>query len=155
MKVVIQRVLYSNIEVNGEIVAAINRGLLVFLGVSHTDTEEQARKLVDKIAKLRIFSDTAGKTNLSIQDIRGELLVVSQFTLYADTKKGNRPSFIDAADPKKANDLYQYFADYAKDKFEKVETGIFGANMKITLTNDGPFTIVMEAISQEFNGERS
>lgn len=145
MRVVIQRVLSSSIVVDGDTIADIGQGLLLLLGISGKDTEEQAQKLVDKIAKLRIFADTEGKTNLSIQDISGQLLVVSQFTLYADTKKGNRPGFAEAAEPQKAKELYQYFVDYCEGKFSKVECGIFGADMKITLVNDGPFTIVMEA----------
>ena len=141
MKAILQRVLESNITVDGKQVASINHGLLLLLGISQADTKENADKLIQKVAKLRIFPDSEGKTNLSITDIKGELLVVSQFTLYADTKKGNRPSFIEAAPPAQANELYQYFVDSCQGKFAKVEQGIFGADMKVMLINDGPFTV--------------
>ena len=141
MKAIIQRVLESSITVDNEEIAKIGKGLLVLLGITHTDTETQANKLIEKIAKLRIFEDEGGKTNLSIADINGELLVVSQFTLYADTAKGNRPSFINAAKPEEANKLYNYFVENCVGKFSKVEQGRFGADMKVSLINDGPFTI--------------
>lgn len=144
MKVVLQRVTAANVAVDGEVIGQIEQGLLVLLGVSQTDTKAQVEKLIDKITKLRIFSDEAGKTNLSITDVKGALLVVSQFTLYADTKKGNRPSFVEAAEATLAQELYDYCVTYAQDKFTKVQTGQFGANMQVSLINDGPFTVIIE-----------
>lgn len=144
MKLVLQRVTSSQVYENDTIIGSIDNGLLILLGVHNEDTEEKVQKLVDKIAKLRIFSDIEGKTNLSIKDVNGQVLIVSQFTLYADTRKGNRPSFTDAADPDKANYIYKYFINYCKEKFEHVEEGNFGAYMKVSLVNDGPFTIIME-----------
>ena len=141
MKAILQRVLESQVTVDGQVIGSIDHGLLLLLGISATDTPAHADKLIDKVAKLRIFSDADDKTNLSITDISGELLVVSQFTLYADTKKGNRPSFAAAAPPVLANKLYTYFLAAAEGKFKKVEHGIFGADMKVSLVNDGPFTI--------------
>ncbi len=145
MKVVIQRVLKSSCSVNEKIVGSINKGFLILLGVNNSDTKKDVEVLVDKISKLRIFPDENSKVNLSINDIKGELLVVSQFTLYADCRKGNRPSFINAGKPELAEELYEYFKKYCCDKFEKVDSGIFGADMKIEILNDGPFTIVMES----------
>ncbi len=144
MKIVIQRVLSSSVEVNSEIVGKIGRGFLILLGISNDDTKEKIEKAAQKISKLRIFSDENGKTNLSINDIGGEILVVSQFTLYADCRKGNRPSFINAGSPDHAKDMYEYFIKYSKKIFNKVEHGIFGADMKVSLINDGPFTIIIE-----------
>ncbi len=145
MKVVLQRVLKSSVKVNNEVVGEINKGYLILLGVTSSDTEEDVKALVDKISKLRIFPDSEGKINLSINDVDGEILVVSQFTLYASCKKGNRPSFVEAAGPDKANELYEYFKQYCKDKFKNVESGVFGADMKVEILNDGPFTILLEA----------
>jgi len=145
MKIVLQRVLEAEVVVDGQTVGSINRGLLVFLGVAAEDTKEQTELLADKMAKLRIFPDESGKSNLSVSDIGGEVLVVSQFTLCADTKKGNRPSFINAAPPELANALYEYFVDYCRGKFTKVACGIFAADMKVRLVNDGPYTIILEA----------
>ncbi len=144
MRVVLQRVLKSSVSVDGGVIGAIDKGFLVLLGVSDTDTKKEVEVLVDKISKLRIFADENDKTNLSIQDVDGELLVVSQFTLYAECKKGNRPSFTKSGKPDKANELYEYFKEYAKDKFRKVECGEFGADMKVEILNDGPFTLVLE-----------
>lgn len=141
MKAILQRVLESHITVDGSEVARIGHGLLLLLGISHTDTEETADKLIQKIAKLRMFADAEGKTNRSITDVGGELLVVSQFTLYADTRKGNRPSFTLAAPPDMAQALYHYVVEQCQHQFAKVEQGIFGADMKVSLVNDGPFTI--------------
>ena len=144
MKIVLQRVSEAEVVVGGEIIGSISRGYLVLLGVTSTDSKSQVEQLIDKIAKLRIFPDENRKSNLSITDINGELLVVSQFTLYADTRKGNRPSFIEAASPELANELYEYFIEYSKDKFKKVASGLFGASMQVKLVNDGPYTIMLE-----------
>jgi len=145
MKMVLQRVLEAEVRVDGEVIGSIGRGLLVFLGAEATDSEAQAEQLADKMAKLRIFADDEGKSNLSVTDISGEILVVSQFTLCADTKKGNRPSFFAAAPPELANALYEHFVEYCRGKFVKVETGSFAADMKVMLVNDGPYTIILEA----------
>lgn len=150
MKAVLQRVLSAKVEVEGKITGQIKQGLLIFLGVGKEDSETECDKLADKISKLRIFSDENGKTNLSVNDIGGDLLVVSQFTLYADCHHGNRPSFINAGLPDSANRLYEYFsAKCAENIFGKVENGIFGADMKVTLENNGPFTIVLECRNGE------
>ncbi len=144
MKIVIQRVLSSSVKVGGETVGEIGRGLLVLLGISNSDTKEKAEKAVAKISRLRIFPDENGKTNLSIGDIGGELLVVSQFTLFADCRRGNRPGFTEAGAPQFANELYEYFIEYSKKFFPKTEHGIFGADMEVSLINDGPFTVILE-----------
>lgn len=144
MKVIIQRVDKAAVFVEGQCVGKIDKGLLLFLGVGEGDTPQKAEKFLDKILKLRIFSDEKGKTNLSLMDIGGELLVVSQFTLYADCRKGNRPSFVSAAPPKEAEDLYNYFLEISRDKLGKVEAGVFGADMKVEIVNDGPFTISLD-----------
>lgn len=144
MKVVVQRVTSANVQVDNNIVGKIGNGFLVLLGITHGDTKEKADFLVEKLCNLRVFTDEEYKMNLSIKDIDGELLIVSQFTLYADCRKGNRPSFIEAAEPKHAEELYEYFKKKAKEKIEKVESGIFGAHMKINLVNDGPVTIILE-----------
>lgn len=145
MKAVIQRVKKASVTVEGSVIGAIQEGLLVLLGISKEDTKEEVKKFVNKILGLRIFADENGKTNLSLQEIKGELLVVSQFTLYADCKKGRRPSFVNAGDPEFANELYEFFIELAKEKVEKVEQGSFGADMKVELLNDGPFTIVLDS----------
>lgn len=145
MKVVLQRVSRASVTVDGEVIGAIGRGFLLLLGVSDTDTEQVADRMVDKICKLRIFEDENGKTNLSLADVDGELLVVSQFTLYADCKKGNRPSFIKAGSPKLAEDLYEYVIARCKERVQKVEHGSFGAHMMIDLVNDGPFTLALDS----------
>ena len=146
MKFVIQRVLNSSVKVDGETIGSIGKGFMVLIGVADTDTKEIADKLVDKMIKLRIFEDSEGKTNLSLSDVGGELLLVSQFTLYADCKKGNRPSFIKAGKPDFANEMYEYIISKCK-TYEglKVERGKFGADMKVELVNDGPFTIVLDS----------
>lgn len=144
MKIVIQRVTNASVEVEGKTAGSIGRGFLILLGISNDDTKEKVEKAVQKIFRLRIFSDENGKTNLSIGDVGGEVLVVSQFTLYADCRKGNRPSFIGAGAPDYANSLYEYFIEYSKKYFTKVEHGVFGADMKVSLINDGPFTVVIE-----------
>lgn len=145
MKFVIQRVNHANVKIDGDVVGAINKGLLILIGVGETDTEDMLQRFVDKIIKMRIFADENDKTNLSLKDVEGELLIVSQFTLYADCKKGNRPSFVKAGAPEKANALYEKFVELCKEQVSKVETGRFGADMKITLENDGPFTIVIDS----------
>ena len=146
MKFVIQRVLNSSVKVDGETIGSIGKGFMVLIGVADTDTKEIADKLVDKMIKLRIFEDSEGKTNLSLSDVGGELLLVSQFTLYADCKKGNRPSFIKAGKPDFANEMYEYIIGKCK-TYEglKIERGKFGADMKVELVNDGPFTIVLDS----------
>ena len=144
MKIVLQRVAHASVRVDGVVVGRIGKGFLIFLGVAALDTEELARKYAEKIVKLRIFEDENGKTNLSLKDVGGELLVVSQFTLYADCHKGNRPSFVGAGKPEKANCLYEYFAECCRRHVTKVEQGVFGANMKVELLNDGPFTLLLE-----------
>lgn len=145
MKAVLQRVTKAAVRVDGKTIGEIGKGFLILLGVSGQDDEETAAKMADKICKLRIFEDQNGKTNLSLQDVDGELLVVSQFTLYADCRKGNRPSFIGAGAPDEANRLYEYFMERCRTHVEKVEHGEFGANMKIELENDGPFTLMLES----------
>ena len=146
MKFVIQRVLNSSVKVDGETIGSIGKGFMVLIGVADTDTKEIADKLVDKMIKLRIFEDSEGKTNLSLSDVGGELLLVSQFTLYADCKKGNRPSFIKAGKPDFANEMYEYIISKCKTyNGLKVERGKFGAGMKVGLVNDGPFTIVLDS----------
>ena len=144
MKFVIQRVNRASVEVDGSIVGKIGKGFLVFIGVSNTDTKEIADWYLKKMIGLRIFKDENEKTNLSLSDVNGELLLVSQFTLYANCKKGNRPSFTEAGSPDLANDLYEYLVSEAKKLVSVVETGIFGADMKISLENDGPFTIILD-----------
>ncbi len=150
MKVVLQRVSSASVTVEGTQIGSIGKGFLLLLGVCDTDTREITEKLADKICKLRIFQDENGKTNLSLADVGGELLVVSQFTLYADCKKGNRPSFIRAGSPALAEELYEYMVEQLKVRGNKVEHGSFGADMKVELVNDGPFTLVLD--SQEICG---
>ena len=146
MKLVIQRVLNASVKVDGEIIGSIGKGYMVLVGVAESDTKEIADKMIDKMIKLRIFEDSEGKTNLSLNDVGGELLLVSQFTLYADCKKGNRPSFLKAGDPTFANEMYEYVIDKCKSYDGlKVERGKFGADMKVELINDGPFTIILDS----------
>jgi len=144
MKIILQRVSRASVTVDGKITGSINKGYLALLGVGAVDDKAKIEKAVDKIQKLRIFADENGKTNLSIADVGGELLVVSQFTLYADCRKGNRPSFTDAATPALAEELYEYFIEYAKGKFAKVEHGVFGAMMDVEMVNSGPFTVILQ-----------
>lgn len=144
MKLVVQRVKNSKVTVDNKITGKIEKGFLVLLGVTHTDTKETADFLVKKLCNLRIFTDENDKMNLSIKDIDGELLIVSQFTLYADCKKGNRPSFVDSAKPEMAEELYEYFVEQCRKEVKKVETGIFGAHMEVELLNSGPVTIILE-----------
>ena len=142
MKLVIQRVTNASVTVENNIVGKISKGFLVLLGVGPEDTEKEADYLVQKLIKLRVFEDENGKMNLSLKDIEGELLIVSQSTLYADCTGGNRPSFTNAAKPEKANELYEYFIKKCEEENIRVEHGIFGADMKVELLNDGPVTIV-------------
>lgn len=145
MKVIIQRVSESSVKVDNIIVGEIQRGYMLLIGIDETDENEDANWLVKKILDLRIFGDEDDKLNLSIKDINGEILCISQFTLIADYKKGNRPSFIKAARPDKAIPLFEYFKDELKKSDLKIESGIFGADMKVSLINDGPVTIVMDS----------
>ena len=145
MKIVLQRVNKAEVIVEKKIVGKISRGLLLFLGVTHTDTENEIKYLMDKVSNLRIFEDENGKMNRSVLDISGEILVVSQFTLYGDTKKGRRPGFDKAAKPDIAEKLYEQFVEIMKERTSlKVETGIFGASMEVNLSNDGPVTFILE-----------
>ncbi len=144
MKIVVQRVKSAQVEVEGKVVGKIEKGFLVLLGITHTDTKEQADYLVKKLCNLRVFTDENDKMNLALKDVKGKLLIVSQFTLYADCSQGNRPSFIQAAKPEQANDLYEYFCLACQNNGIQVEKGVFGAHMQVQLLNDGPVTIVME-----------
>ncbi len=144
MKAVIQRVTHAQVTVDNEVIGKIDQGYLVLLGVAQGDDQATAERIAKKLLGLRIFADENGKTNLSIKDVGGQLLIVSQFTLCADTRHGNRPSFVTAAPPALANELYEYFIELCKQQVPKVEHGSFGADMKVELVNDGPFTIILE-----------
>ncbi len=144
MKLLIQRVSNASVTVEKEIIGKIGKGFLVLIGIGADDTIEKADYLVKKLCNLRVFKDENKKMNLSVQEIKGELLIISQFTLYADTSSGNRPSFTRAAKPEMANELYQYFIEQCKKSGLKVQTGKFGANMQVELINDGPVTILLE-----------
>ncbi len=144
MKLLVQRVSSAKVDVDSKTVGKINKGFLVLIGVTHTDTKEIADYLVKKLCNLRVFKDENSKMNLSIKDVDGELLIVSQFTLYADCQHGNRPSFVNSAKPDMANELYEYFVERCRKEVKNVETGIFGADMKVSLLNDGPVTIMLE-----------
>lgn len=144
MKLVIQRVRNAKVDVDGKTVGSIEKGFLVLLGVTHNDTKEIADYLVKKLCNLRVFEDENGKMNLALKDVQGELLIVSQFTLYADCSEGNRPSFTNAAKPEFANELYEYFCNKCEQNNIRVQKGIFGADMKVSLLNDGPVTIILE-----------
>lgn len=145
MKFVIQRVSKASVRVEDKVIGRIGKGFLVLLGVSASDTEEIADKMVNKMIRLRIFEDENDKTNLSIRDVGGELLIISQFTLYADCKKGNRPSFINAGKPEDANRLYEYVIRKCREEIAIVEHGEFGAHMEVSLVNYGPFTVVLDS----------
>lgn len=145
MKFAIQRVSESTVKVHGEIIGQIGKGFMVLIGVGQDDTQEIADKMVKKMVGLRIFEDENGKTNLSLADVNGSLLLISQFTLYANCKKGNRPSFIESGSPDKAEALYEYIIAKCKESVPIVEKGSFGADMKVSLVNDGPFTIVLDS----------
>ena len=145
MRFVVQRVTHASVTVDSQVIGKIGNGFMVLIGVADTDTREIADKMVKKLLGLRIFEDENGKTNRSLMDIGGQLLLVSQFTLYANCRHGNRPSFTDAGDPQRAEQLYEYMIEKAKEQVPVVETGIFGADMKVSLINDGPFTIVLDS----------
>lgn len=145
MKFVIQRVNHASVKVDGNVVGKIDKGYMVLIGISENDTKEIADKMIKKMIGLRIFEDENGKTNISLKDVSGELLLISQFTLYADCKKGNRPSFINAGKSDMANEMYEYIIEQCKKEISVVEKGIFGADMKVSLENDGPFTIVLDS----------
>lgn len=145
MRVVIQRVKNASVEIDGNVNGKINTGFLVLLGIASTDTKQDVDYLVKKVVNLRVFSDENDKMNLSLKDVNGELLVISQFTLYGNCREGNRPSFIKAARPDVAVPLYEYFVEECKKQISVVETGVFGADMKVSLLNDGPVTIIIES----------
>lgn len=145
MKFVIQRVTRAQVSVNNEVIGKIGKGFLVLVGIGKADDEKIADKLVQKLVNMRIFEDENGKTNLGLKDVGGELLVISQFTLYADCKKGNRPSFTEAGAPQEANRLYEYILEKCRAEIETVQHGEFGADMKVELLNDGPFTIILDS----------
>lgn len=145
MKFVIQRVTEANVKVDGEVIGEIGKGFMVLVGVCDADTKQIADKMIHKMVGLRIFEDENGKTNLSLADVGGEMLLVSQFTLYANCKKGFRPSFIEAGNPEFANEMYEYIISECKKSIPVVEKGCFGADMKVSLVNDGPFTIVLDS----------
>lgn len=144
MKFIVQRVKNAQVDVDNKTVGKIDKGFLVLIGITHTDTKQIADYLIKKLINLRVFEDEKGKMNLSLDNIKGELLLVSQFTLYADCSSGNRPSFTEAAKPDFANELYEYIINECNKKVDRVETGIFGADMKVKLINDGPVTIILE-----------
>lgn len=143
MRFVIQRVTEASVTIDGDISGKIGKGYLVLIGVADTDTKEIADKMIRKMIGLRIFEDEQGKTNLSLADVDGGLLLVSQFTLYANCKRGNRPSFIEAGKPDMANEMYEYIIEKCRESVDEVQTGEFGADMKVQLLNDGPFTILV------------
>lgn len=145
MKFLIQRVTQASVSVDGQIIGKIGQGFLVLIGVAKEDDEKTADKLIRKLIGLRIFEDQNGKTNLSLSDVDGQLLLISQFTLYADCKRGNRPGFTNAGSPEEANALYEYIIGKCREEVPVVETGRFGADMKVSLTNDGPFTILLDS----------
>ena len=144
MRLLIQRVNHASVKVDGEVIGNIGKGFLVLVGIGQNDTREIADKYMKKMLGLRIFEDENGKTNLSLADVNGELLMVSQFTLYANCKKGNRPSFTEAGEPHRAEELYEYMVAKAREQVPVVETGVFGAEMEVSLVNDGPFTVILE-----------
>ena len=146
MKMLIQRVTHASVEVEGKICGSIGQGFLVLLGVGQGDTREIADKYVKKMTSLRIFEDENGETNLSLDQVGGEVLLISQFTLYANCRKGNRPSFVEAGDPAEAEALYEYVIEKTREVVPKVEKGVFGAEMKVDLLNDGPFTVMLEGL---------
>ena len=145
MRIVLTTVLSASVTIDNQVVGRINRGFCVLVGFTHDDTKETVDKMLDKMLSLRVFPDENGLTNLSIYDINGEILSVSQFTLYADLAKGRRPSFVNAMKPDEAKTLYEYFNEQVKAKYGAVETGVFGADMKVSSVNDGPFTVIMDS----------
>ena len=144
MKVIIQRVERASVSVEDKTIGEIGKGFLILLGVGQNDSQVVADAMIDKIRRLRIFQDADGKTNLSIEDVDGDVLIISQFTLYADCRKGNRPSFTGAGSPEQAEAVYDYFVSKCRPVFNKTESGVFGAYMKVSLVNDGPFTVALE-----------
>lgn len=146
MKFVIQRVNNASVSVEGSIIGAIDKGFMVLIGIGKEDTKKEADRLVDKMLKMRIFDDADGKTNLSLADVNGALLLISQFTLYADCRKGNRPSFTNTAPPQEAEELYEYIISKCKEQVSNVQTGSFGADMTVNLANSGPFTIILDSV---------
>lgn len=144
MKFVIQRVKQANVKVDNKVVGKINEGIMVLIGIKEGDNKEIANYMINKMINLRIFTDEFGKMNLSLKDIKGEILLVSQFTLYGNCEKGNRPSFTEAGNPELAEELYNYIIEKTTEEIEKVQTGIFGANMEVSLINNGPVTIILE-----------
>lgn len=145
MKFVVQRVSHASVTVEGEVCGEIDKGFMVLIGVGQNDDKIIADKMVSKLINMRIFEDENGKTNLALKDVGGQLLLISQFTLYANCKKGNRPSFIEAGSPDKANALYEYIIEKCKEEINVVEKGVFGAEMKVELLNDGPFTVILDS----------
>ncbi len=145
MKIVLQRVTEAKVEVDGEVKGQIGKGYLLLVGVVAEDTVEIADKMIEKISRLRIFQDSEGKTNLGISEVDGEVLIISQFTLCADCRKGNRPSFTGAGNPAMAEELYEHMVEKSKGLFKRVQKGVFGADMKVSLVNDGPFTLVLDS----------
>ena len=145
MRFVIQRVMHSKVTINGEVRGQIGKGFMVLIGVGEEDTVEIADKMIHKMVNMRIFEDENGKTNLGLKDVSGSLLLISQFTLYADCKRGNRPSFVKAGAPDTAKSLYEYIISKCKNEIEVVEQGEFGADMKVELVNDGPFTVLLDS----------
>ncbi len=145
MKIVLQRVTEAKVEVDGEVKGQIGKGYLLLLGVVAEDTVEIADKMIEKISRLRIFQDSEGKTNLGISEVDGEVLIISQFTLCADCRKGNRPSFTGAGNPTMAEELYEHMVEKSESLFKRVQKGVFGADMKVSLVNDGPFTLVLDS----------
>ena len=145
MRLVIQRVSEASVTVGGELISEIGPGFVVLVGISNEDTRERADRYLDKMSKLRIFRDENGKTNVSLKDVGGEILMISQFTLYADCRKGNRPSFVKAGDPAMAEELYNYMLEKARTLIPSVKPGVFGAEMKVELLNDGPFTVILDS----------
>ena len=145
MRIVLTTVKSASVTIDGKLYSQISKGYLLLVGFTHDDNEEIATKMVDKLLSLRVFPDENGNTNLSLYDVDGEILSVSQFTLYANTKKGRRPSFVDAMRPEEATKLYDFFNIILKDRYQKVQTGVFGADMKVESINDGPFTIILDS----------
>ena len=145
MRFLIQRVNEASVQVDGQTIGKIDKGFLVLAGISGTDTKETADWMVRKLIGLRIFEDENGKVNLDLKTVGGQLLIISQFTLYADCRKGNRPSFVNAGEPQMANELYQYIIEQCRREIETVEEGSFGAEMKVSLVNDGPFTVLLDS----------
>ena len=146
MRVIVQRAINATVSIDGSVVGSIAKGYLLLVGITHSDTEDDARYLAKKVAQLRVMSDAEGKMNLALADVGGKVLSISQFTLYGDCRKGNRPAFVEAARPEQAQPLYEYFNNQLKKEYGlHVETGVFGADMQVAFTNDGPVTIILES----------